>query len=558
MTRKFQITALFSLLTIFSFHAFGQSNRFEGYNIIVDAPETQQAQACAIRYVPPTTNIIIADLDPSTPMNVKPCGGSGTSLSKSTASTATMRAAAATSKWCFEGEDKKYRISFAGDQYTRQVIYDWIPTPERPGFYDIRDFGAVGDGRTDDTLALRSAIAFIASRNGGTLRFSDGEYLVGGASDFKGLTLPSGIIIQGTNSLQSDNFSNYHTPKNPSRITLNGSNRALFRIGECTEKVMLKDIELYAKSDQNTYGVEGIGAYTTSQDIYFERVTFSKFFRGIYAHGLDVTNQNWQFDYVKLNQCRFIFNRDTGVYCNVRNSDWKIQSSFFINPKKAPGVNANSMHFERVSSVLIEDTYGGGFPNALGGTFINILDSGPLTVITSQTEAMTKSLVYNEVENPYAGDYSYPITFINSVFGNPIEFKARRTFVSTGNFYLANTFIADERLRVYSTGDRFCYDGYILGCQGTGTPNNFDRATILFMTGQPGEKDLPDRPAIFGTDVKFGATVQMPSFRANQLPAGKPNGSMVYCADCRRNSNSCQSGGSGAPAMVINGQWSCL
>jgi hypothetical protein len=556
MSKKYQIIALFVFVFSISLSVTAQANKFEGYNIILDAPETQKSAACALRYAPPNSSMTISDLNSSTPMNVRPCEGSPNSLTQN-GSTASMRVVG-TNNWCFRGEDKKYRITFNGDQYTPQVSYDWIPTPEKPGFYDIKDFGAVGDGRTDDTLAIRSALAFIATRNGGTLRFSDGEYIVGNEPNFKGLTLPSGIIIQGTNSLQSNNFSNNYVQKNPSRITLNGNNRAIFRIGECTEKIVIKDIELFANSDQNTYGVEGVGAYTSAQDIYLERVTFSKFFRGIYAHGLPITNQQWQFDYVKLNHCRFIFNRDAGVYCDVRNSDWKIQSSLFINPKKTAGVNANSMHFERVAAVLIEDTYGGGFANALGGTFINVLDSGPITVITSQTEAMTKSFVYNEVENPYAGDYSYPITFINSVFGNPIEFKARRTFVSTGSFYLANTFKADERVRVYSTGDRFCYDGYTLGCQGTGTPNNFDKATVIFMTGQPGEKGIPDRPTFFGTDVQFGAPVQMPNFLQNQLPTGKPNGSMVYCSNCRRNTQTCQAGGTGAPAMVVNGQWSCL
>ncbi|MCW5959398.1 MAG: hypothetical protein KIS76_04495 [Pyrinomonadaceae bacterium] len=557
MIKKYLLPAILAALALFTISTSAQTGKFEGFNIILDAPQTQRVAACALRYAPSNSFITIADLDPSTPMDVTPCEGSGTNLSVN-GSTASMQANPGTNKWCFKGKDKKYRISFNGDQYTRRVIYDWIATPENPGFYDIKDFGAVGDGRTDDSMAIRSALAFIATRNGGTLRFSDGEYIVGNSPDYNGLTLPSGIVIEGTNALQSENFSNNYIQKNPSRITLVGANKAVFRIGECTERVVIKDIELFAQSNQDTYGIEAFGAYTSAQDIYLERVTFSKFFRGIYAYGLPVTDKNWQFDYVKLNHVRFMFNRDAGLYVDVRNSDWKIQSSLFINPKKAAGTNANSMHFERVAGVLIEDTYGGGFAGAPGGTFINILDSGPITVITSQTEAMTRSLVYNQVENPYAGDYSYPIMFVNSVFGNPIEFKARRTFVSTGSVYLANTFIADNRLRVYSTGDRFCYDGATLGCQGTGVPNMFDKATVVFMTGQPGERGIPDRPTFFGTDVEFGAPVKMPNFTQDKLPTGKPNGSMVYCSNCRRNTQTCSAGGSGAPAMVVNGQWSCL
>lgn len=550
MLKKILISIVFVLLSIS--YTFAQ-NKFEGYNVVLSVPETQTSATCALRYVPPTTNITVSDLNSATPMNVKSCDGSGTSLTKSGA-TASMKASAANLKWCFEGEDKSYRVTFNGDQYSGNVTYNWIATPDARtlGFYNIRDFGAVGDGKADDTIAIKSAFAFIASHNGGQVTFPEGEYIVTSP-----ITLPSGIVIQGVNGLHTDATTNNVLRKNNSRITLKGTNQALFRIGECTEKVVIRDIELYAQSPQKTYGIEAVGAFISSQDFYFERVTFQNFFRGIYAHGLEVTSLHWQFDYVKINHCRFVYNTDAGLYTNVRNSDWKIESSLFINPRRTATQNANSMDFERVGMVTIEDTFGGGFPNALGGTFINILDSGNMTIIGSQTEAMTNSIVYNQVENPYAGDYSYPITVVNSIFGDPILFKARRTFVSTGSLYNANTFTADDRLRIYSTGDRFCYDGYILGCQGA-TRKNFDRATIIFMTGQPSERDVAASPTVFGTDVQFGAPIQLPSFLQNALPTGKANGSMVYCSNCRRDTTPCQTGGTGAPAMVVGGQWSCL
>jgi len=546
----------FLFVYVFSVSAFSQ-NKFEGYNVILDAPDKQQAATCALRYVPPTTNITITDLNTSTQMKLSSCGGSGTEVRQINNTTATIRANAQNFKWCFQGEDKKYRVAFDGDQFSGKVTYDWITTPDKNtlGFYNIRDFGAVGDGRADDTIAIKSAFAFIATRNGGTLSFPEGDYVVTSP-----VTLPSGVVIQGTNGLQSGASTNNVVKQSTSRITLNGSNLALFRIGECTEKITIKDIELYANSNENTYGIEARGAYISSQDFYFERVSFNNFFRGIYAYGLPQTNLQWQFDYIKINHCRFMFNRDAGIYTNVRNSDWKIEGSLFINPRKQNGQNADSMHFERAAAILIQDTFGGGFPNAVGGTFLDILDSGILTVTGTQCEAMTHSLVYNGVNNPYAGDYTYPITFINSLMGQSIIFKARRTFVSIGNSYGLQSFQADERLRVYSTGDRFCYDGYILGCREapTATGKPFDRATIIFMSGQPGEGSVKGHPTFFGTDVEFGAPVQMSSFQQNALPPNKSNGSMVYCANCKRSTTPCQADGSGAPAMVVNNQWSCL
>ncbi len=553
-----KIILSFAIVFSFAFAVVAQ-NKFEGYNIILDVPETQTKTACAIRYAPPTTSITIADLNSATPMNLRACDGSGTSLTKSSAMTFSLKANPSDFKWCFQGEDKKYRISFAGDQYAKTIVYDWIPTPDEKtlGNYNIRDFGAVGDGKTDDTIAIQSALAFIATHNGGTLFFPEGDYQVGNTPNFKGIVLPSNITIKGIGGIHSNASISDYTKKNPSRIMLNGANRTLFRIGECMEKIAVKDIELIADSQQNTIGVEAVGAYNSAQDIDFENVSFTTFTRGIYAHGLPQTNLSWQVDYIHIDRCRFVFNTDAGIYTNSRNSDWRIENSLFTNPKHTATQRADSMHFERAAGIYIDNTVGGGFSNGLGGTFLDVLDSSSILVSHSQTEAMTNSFVYNGVSNPDAGDYSAPITFLNSAFGNPIFFNARRTFVSTGNAYSGNVFKADERLRVYSTGDRFCYDGYIIGCQGA-EEKNFDKATIIFMTGQPKEGQVQGRSTFFGTDVQFGAPIQLPTFQQNTLPTGKGNGSVVYCANCRRSTTPCQPGGNGAPAMVVAGQWSCL
>lgn len=541
------VALLVSSLPIFS------QNKLEGYNIIVDVPTNQRQPTCAVRYVPPSTVITVTDLDPSTPMRLTACDGSGSSFTQTSATNATMRASATNYKWCFRGEDERYRVTFSAPN-AGPVIYNWFASRDdrERGFYNIRDFGAVGDGKTDDTIAFKSAMAVIASNNGGTLTIPDGEYIVTSP-----VAVPSGLVMIGTNGLNSMASTSDVTRKNPSRITLQGSNRALFRVGECVEHVTIRDLELYAESNDGTSGIEAAGAYISSQGFNFDRVTFNNFNRGINAAGLPQSNLNWQFDYVKINACRFIYNRDAGIYVNSRNTDWKIEGTVFVNPRRQPNQNANAMHFERVGFVLIQDTFSGGFSNALGGTFINILDSGPVTIIGSQAEAMTNALVYNDVNNPAAGDLSYPITIVNSIFEDPIIFKARRTVVSTGSLYGARTFRADERVRVYSTGDRFCYDGNILACRGA-EKNNFDKATVIFMTGQPGEGQVKGHPTFFGTDVEFGAPVQMSSFGVNALPAGRANGSMVYCSNCRRSTTPCQGGGSGAPAMVVSGQWSCL
>ena len=144
----------------------------------------------------------------------------------------------------------------------------------------------------------------------------------------------------------------------------------------------MSDIELFAQSNEGTTAIEAKGAYVSSQDFYFERVLFNSFNRGINAYGLPQTNLNWQFDYINLNACRFVYNRDAGIYTNIRNTDWKISGTIFINPKKGPGQNGDSMHFERAAGIVLQDTLGGGFVNAVGGTFLDILDSAGVTIIS--------------------------------------------------------------------------------------------------------------------------------------------------------------------------------
>lgn len=48
-----------------------------------------------------------------------------------------------------------------------------------PGFYDIRDFGAQGDGKTLATEAINKAISACSESDGGIVRVSGGIYVSG-------------------------------------------------------------------------------------------------------------------------------------------------------------------------------------------------------------------------------------------------------------------------------------------------------------------------------------------------------------------------------------------
>src|SRR5215470_18525918 len=56
---------------------------------------------------------------------------------------------------------------------------------------NVKDFGAVGDGNVDDTIAFNKGLAKLDSSNGGTLLVPSGTYLVGD------LRIASGTALRG-------------------------------------------------------------------------------------------------------------------------------------------------------------------------------------------------------------------------------------------------------------------------------------------------------------------------------------------------------------------------
>jgi hypothetical protein len=304
-----------------------------------------------------------------------------------------------------------YQLSFQGDYLTGRITYNWIANPDAltAGFYNVRDFGAKGDGKTDDTVAIRSALAFIASRGGGgVLRFPEGDYSVGKVPNYKGITLPPGVTIEGVGSILTGAAINNVVQRSPSRISLAPGviNAAIFRIGECTERVAIRDIELFAHSQNKTYGIEAVGATVTSQDFFIERVTFNQFYRGFYAYALQVSGKlsSWQFDFIKVRDCRFLYNTDAGIWVDIWNTDWKIDGSFFQAPLKTATNRADGIYLYRAGMVSITETFsgvpGGTAPgvSGKGGDFIHVIENGNLTIIGSETEGMTRALVFGELQ----------------------------------------------------------------------------------------------------------------------------------------------------------------
>src|SRR5262245_6389113 len=67
-------------------------------------------------------------------------------------------------------------------------------TPSAAKVFNVRDFGAVGDGKTLDTAAIQKALDACGAAGGGTVRFPAGTYL----------SRPITMVSQSTLQLDAD------------------------------------------------------------------------------------------------------------------------------------------------------------------------------------------------------------------------------------------------------------------------------------------------------------------------------------------------------------------
>jgi hypothetical protein len=610
MLKFLQNTILIAAIFILCGGIYAQ-NRFEGYSLTVEA---NNDGACPVRWVPSSgggnaIEVFIAGTNQRIPAtNLTACDESQVRQGNNVFPDGLGR-------WCFNGPEPFYDIKLRTG-----ITYLWYAKTKETGFFNVKDFrpvtrttGAnpqyVFSEPADYTQTIKNAVAFIAARQGGTLRFPDGDYIVGTLDGnrrdpkYEAITLPGGINIVGAGSNASDPGSDFPRRLNPTRIRLRNPNQTIFRIGGCTNQVTIRNLELIgnasllgeAKRDTTgSYGIEAVGKWTrdprtggqssnSSQLFKFENITIQNFDKGIYVHNANDDNCNsaeqvcggWQFDYVKVDHAFFVNNK-TGIWLDTFNTDWKVTNSvFYYMAANAPG---DGIRVKKAASLLVEQSFGGGYDygSSIGGTFINIDTIGTVTVIGSGSENGQRSLY----TNPAGAISSMMVNVIGSVFGDKIDLSGRLNYVSSGNFYLAKTIDAKPEVTITSINDRFCHSPNVLPgrcVDDSGRPVQSPRANggrIMFETGRVGEdagaNTLQGKPNFFGYNVRIGDGLMqfdpnitfkdITSWAAGESTRPKAeDGALVYCKDCKKATVCSQgtSGTDGAFAKRINGQWRC-
>lgn len=477
-------------------------NVFDGYKVSVFAPPT--GGASAIKYLED-------DVYAQSTVTLTGCPGEGAPINLGGGIWQIPRNLG-TGIWCFQSPNADHLVSWTNPATVPGTVsYKWLANNNSTGFYNVKDFGAVGSGEmTDDTDEIRNAIIYTASKLGGTLYFPKGKFNV---SDT--ISLPPGILIQGAMTKLVPRYG----IKGATEIILTTTNKPLFRIGEDLENIRIKNIELRATSDTGTTGVEAVGKFTvlpnggktgSTQNITFENMMFAGFDKGLSVLRAN-SEEDWQFDYIRVESCQFAYNKTAGIYSEVENSDWNIISSMFYLPPKGTGKEADGIHVFRAMNMLVQSSFAGAdTPLQRGGDFIEAKSISALQILNSQCESTTNSIVFGD--HPQAGNLATTITVMGSIFADPIRLKKRSTYISSGNYYGGNTVNAtDDKVMIYSTGDRFCEDNYFSGGAGTvkcggpggtGTTNiGFQGGKVVFQSGQINDGAIAAIPAKIGTDL---------------------------------------------------------
>jgi hypothetical protein len=385
----------------------------------------------------------------------------------------------------------------------RGLVYDNGTTMTRlnMGVFNVRDFGAKDDDATDNAVQLQAAIDAAVAEGGGVVRLSygtNGVYRISTPIVYK-----QGVILEGETSALG--------AKVKLRLTSNNSNAVT--VGENLTSIYLRNLELYAVGSTNTKGIlfTGSGANAT-QMVTLENLTINGFTRGISVEATDVTKV-WQMSYVTarnitVHDCLY------GVYLDSMNSDWNFDNLLVFGRKDSYGVyvaNGGALQFNHpnfiVTALGAVCTAGVENPN-FGAAAIQVEGHhGPITVINAQQEGFRKTLVQN------FEDWTYPIVFMNTVMGAPIELNADTVFVSIGNYYYDDTVQAKADTRIYSMGDSVDTRNHCLA-PGTGV-GGFVLTTGAFII---------KRESIYGTDYQMPVSINAAAPRA---ATGNPNNPSV-------------------------------
>jgi hypothetical protein len=324
-------------------------------------------------------------------------------------------------------------------------------------YTNIKSFGAIGDGITDDTEAIQNAVSSIPE--GGILYIPSGKYKLTDE-----IILHAGIKIIGTNS--ADSY--YGAPPAysvlPSFLFQDTNNKSIFVIKGGMHHICLSNLSLSPSIEPNLnpdrtgkYGVRLEGSYPDfTWNLLFEQITFYNFERAISCvDPMAGKGSDWSVAPVTLKNCEFR-NPLIGVHLNTNNADdWIFDTCVFVMPSNGRGIDAY-----RFGYLHLKNCFGGSFAVS-NNHMIHITGKGSFSVDNilienSQCETAS-SFIYLDKTGDYAGSRTFFITIANSIaeLNAGIYLGNKCHYVSIGNRYLAPIYIDNTQATVDSQSDEF-------------------------------------------------------------------------------------------------------
>lgn len=234
-------------------------------------------------------------------------------------------------EFAFYAANGRYNVQVVATGLASQTTYDVLLfDPEDAGITSVKNYGAVGNGTTDDTAAIQAGIDAVSTAGGGTLLFPEGTYIVAG------LQIKASVYLQGSGeratTLKLKNSANTYLiadtryvnnvlyssgPYGISNLTLDGNN-ANNTSGSCliiqTYASTFRDLTIWNAPEHGvittTVTANGSNILNTVPDNRFENCHF-QYNKKCGFYGKD--NNNILADQMFLG-CTFFGNGQSGFY----------------------------------------------------------------------------------------------------------------------------------------------------------------------------------------------------------------------------------------------------
>jgi hypothetical protein len=324
----------------------------------------------------------------------------------------------------------------------------------------VADFGAVGNGTTDDTAAIQAAVD--ALTEGGQLFFPPGKYKLTDE-----ITLPSvgALTLQGSGGV--DFISGSPVPSGSGTYLFQTtSNKAIFTFSAGCSYSSIKDMSfgpaLVPSTTPQLTNKTGIKISGTIPNVIwslnFERLFFYNLEYGIIAQdtaaGTHSPNQDYSIAPCSVRQCFFSYCLN-GVYIDTNNADmWSYEQSFFFVPSNGNGVYLRRFgvqHFNNCSS---------GATSISSNRFVNVQGVGTNSVdkilfTNCQCETLTQ-FVNVQTGGGYADPFDIEMHNCIAELGTDVYLGGKVNFTSINSRYSsANINVDNVAVKLTTINDTF-------------------------------------------------------------------------------------------------------